>query len=47
VISVREAMSGEPNYDYPIGYPNPDNGNDFKYYTVRINLEYDTVKVER
>jgi prepilin-type N-terminal cleavage/methylation domain-containing protein len=48
VLSVREALeNGIPAKSCPIGYTNPDKGSEFKYFTVRINLEYDTVKVER
>jgi prepilin-type N-terminal cleavage/methylation domain-containing protein len=48
VISLRDALEKKISPDKcPIGYPNPSKANDFRYYKVTINLEYDTVKVSR
>jgi len=47
VLSLREAMADKKGASFPLGYPNPDKGSEFKYYKVTINLVYDTVKVER
>jgi len=48
LISLREAMDRKtaPNA-CPLGYPDPSNGNIFKYFRVTFNLSLDTVTVGR
>lgn len=47
-MSLREAMDRNISPDAcSIGYPDPSNGNSFKFYKVTFNLALDTVTVER
>lgn len=43
-MSLREAMD-RGNFNVPIGYPNPQNQSEFKYFTVVFNLTTDSVSV--
>lgn len=45
-MSVKKARESGLS-DIPIGYPDPDNSNVFKYYNVKYLALTDTVKVER
>jgi hypothetical protein len=47
-MSLREAMDRKIAPDLcSLGYPDPSNGNIFRFYKVTFNLAYDTVSVER
>lgn len=48
VLPLRVAMDKFPGKsDFPIGYPDPSNGNIFKYFKVTFSLTLDTVNVGR
>lgn len=48
VIPLRVAMDRKMSPEVcPLGYPDPSNGNIFKYFKVTFNLSLDTVSVGR
>lgn len=45
-MSVRQALE-QGKTDLPLGYPEPSNTSEFKFFTVEYNLATDSVKVNR
>jgi len=44
-MTVKEALESGSTANIPVGYANPDNADDFKYFQIQYNFLTDSVKV--
>ena len=43
--AIKEALESGSTANIPVGYANPDNADDFKYFQIQYNFLTDSVKV--